>query len=128
MKWHNLLIISLTFLIACNDSPYMQGKRLYTAQCSNCHMEDGSGLVGLIPPLSSSKYLGEFSMACILKQGIRDTIRKDSAYLAKEMPSFKHLSATEVTNIVNYVNHQWHQPFKEMSILDAEKVLASCKQ
>lgn len=126
MRLYCLLIMSFSFFISCYDSPYMQGKRLYSAQCSNCHMEDGSGLAGLIPPLTKSKYLGDFSMVCILKNGLSDTIQKDSVYLTKEMPSFKHLSATEVTNIVNYVNHQWHSPFKEMSILDAEEVLKQC--
>jgi len=104
----------------------MQGKRLYAVNCQNCHMEDGSGLGGLIPALSSSVQLGSTNFACIIKNGLNDTIFQDSTYLLKQMPSFKKFSATEITNIVNYVNHTWAKDFKESTIFDVEKVLKEC--
>ncbi len=129
-----LLITGLTvsffvciFTSSCNDTPYMQGKRLYVANCQNCHMEDGSGLSLLIPSLTLSTHLGNASIGCILKKGIRDTIFKDSTFLVKEMPSFSKLSATEVTNIINFVNYKWKVPFEEITILEVEKVLTDCK-
>lgn len=123
-----LYFISLAFLIVgCNDTPYMQGKRLYTANCQNCHMEDGSGLANLIPALSKSTKLGDARIACIIKNGIQDTIKNDPNHLSKEMPSFARLSATEVTNIVNYINHTWHQSFVEQTIIDIETTLKSCQ-
>ena len=36
------LVLSL-IVISCNSTPYMQGQRLYTSKCQNCHMEDGTG-------------------------------------------------------------------------------------
>lgn len=122
-----IAIIFLTTVIACNSSPYMQGKRLYTAKCQNCHMEDGSGLAALIPPLNSSILLGKPQMACILKNGIRDTIFKDSTFLLREMPAFTSFSATEVTNIVNFINHSWKPDFREITILEISAALDSCK-
>ncbi len=89
-------------------------------------MEDGSGLGGLIPALSSSVQIGSTNFACIIKNGLNDTIFQDSTYLLKQMPSFKKFSATEITNIVNYVNHTWARDFKESTILDVEKVLNEC--
>ena len=120
------VVVISSILVSCNESPYMQGKRLYDAKCQNCHMEDGSGLSLLIPSLSSSVYLGNVHLACILKNGIRDTIFKDSTFLIKEMPSFSRLSATEVTNIINYIDHRWKEPFKEISILEVENQLINC--
>lgn len=120
------IILILSFS-GCSESPYMQGKRLYAANCQNCHMEDGTGLASLIPPLTSSTKLGNAAIACILKNGIRDTIRQDSTFLVREMPAFSKFSATEVTNIINYINHQWHKPFKEQTILDVESALKDCK-
>ena len=124
----NKLILAFVGLMAigCNDSPYMQGKRLYMANCVNCHMEDGSGLANLIPPLSTSGKLGNESMVCIIKNGIRDTIRKDSIFLPREMPAFGKLSATEVANVVNYINHKWDTTFAEKTIIDIEIALKSC--
>ena len=116
----------ITIVFGCSDSPYMQGKRLYTTNCQNCHMEDGSGLANLIPALNTSKLLGTSNIACVLKKGINDTIRRDSTFLLKQMPSFSKLSATEMTNIVNYVNHKWFPAFKEQTILDIELVLKNC--
>jgi len=119
--------LSITIILSCNDSPYMQGKRLYLANCANCHMEDGSGLSTLIPSLQKSSYLGKPEVACILRNGLRDTIFKDSTFLLREMPSFKKFSATEITNIVNFVNHTWSSNFKETTITEIENVLKTCQ-
>jgi mono/diheme cytochrome c family protein len=116
------------YFISCHSTPYMQGKRLYAIHCSNCHMDDGSGLSALIPALNSSKYLGSSDIACVLYSGIRDTIFDDTTYLLREMPSFKAMSTTEITNIVNFVNHSWAPEFKESSILDIQKSLKNCQQ
>ena len=119
--------LAMTIFLSCNDSPYMQGKRLYNANCANCHMEDGSGLTTLIPSLQKSSYLGKPEVACILRNGLRDTIFKDSTFLLREMPAFKKFSATEITNIVNFVNHTWSPNFKETTITEIENVLKSCQ-
>ncbi len=120
-------LIPIVVLISCNESPYMQGKRLYTANCQNCHMEDGSGLGKLVPSLKESAILGSLMMSCIIRNGVQDTIKNNTTFLVKEMPAFGKLSVTEVTNILNYINHSWHQDFKEMNITDVENALNSCK-
>ena len=119
-------ILYLMIILSCNSTPYVHGKRLYIAIFQNFHMEDGSGLASLIPPLKNSDYLGKAEIACILINGIKDTIFRDSEYLPREMPSFKTLSATEVTNIVNYINHSWYDQFKETTILQIVAVLDTC--
>jgi hypothetical protein len=90
-------------------------------------MEDGSGLSTLIPSLQKSSYLSKPEVACILRNGLRDTIFKDSTFLLREMPSFKKFSATEITNIVNFVNHTWSSNFKETTITEIENVLKTCQ-
>jgi mono/diheme cytochrome c family protein len=123
-----LFVISCSVLfLSCSDTPYMQGMRLYEAKCANCHMSDGSGLSKLIPSLSTSKLIQNPALStCLIVNGIQDTIWKDSTYLVKQMPSFKKLSATEVTNIVNYINHKWNPNFVETQIIQVEKILKSC--
>lgn len=119
--------LAIIIFLSCNDSPYMQGKRLYAANCANCHMDDGSGLNNLIPSLQKSSYLGKPEIACILKNGLQDTIFKDSTFLVREMPAFKKFSTTELTNIVNYLNHTWNNTFKETTINEMEAAIKICQ-
>ncbi|MFZ1703594.1 MAG: cytochrome c [Saprospiraceae bacterium] len=121
-----LLFLLLVFFTSCQDTPFVQGKRLYKAYCSNCHMNDGSGLSLLIPAISSSKITYGASFICLMYHGKSDTIFEKSTYLVKEMPSFKHLSSTEITNIINYINHTWHHPFKEKTIKNTTEELSDC--
>ena len=123
---YTIFILGFSFMLACSESPYMQGKRLYSANCQNCHMEDGSGLAKLVPSLQESALLGSPVIACIIKNGIQDTIRNDQTFLVKEMPAFGKLSATEITNITNYINHSWYKNFKETNITEIESALKNC--
>lgn len=115
------------FFIRCYDTPYVQGQRLYTAQCQNCHMEDGSGLENLIPQLADSD-LEYINLVCTIKNGLNDTIYQGQDYIVREMPSFGHLSSTEVANIVNYITHKWKPDSKEITIIEIQDAINSCPQ
>jgi mono/diheme cytochrome c family protein len=120
--------LCLIGMLSCHESPYMQGKRLYDANCQSCHMEDGNGLSQLIPPITKSRLLGSNALGCVIIQGIQDTIRQGDSYLEKNMPSFQKLSTAELTNLVNYINHRWSTDFKETTIIQMEKTVSDCLQ
>lgn len=128
LKNHFLIIVFISgyFLTSCNESPYMQGKYLYDNLCQNCHMPDGSGLKQIIPSLEESSLLGSPNMVCVIKNGIQDTIMRNNGQLIREMPSFSKLSVTEVTNIINYINHRWDEDFSETTILEVQEALSQC--
>jgi hypothetical protein len=90
-------------------------------------MEDGSGLANMIPALQSSRITYSPEVVCLLYNGKQDTIFEGQTFLVKEMPSFRHLSATEITNIINYVNHRFLPDFREKSIKSVEEELTGCK-
>jgi mono/diheme cytochrome c family protein len=123
-KW---LYISCLLLYSCHSTPYVQGKRLYTAYCANCHMEDGSGLSAMIPDIRKSKIVNTPEFVCLLYHGKTDTVFSENSFLVREMPSFKNLSATEVTNIINYIHHTWHTDFTEKTILKTNQDLENCR-
>lgn len=104
----------------------MQGKRLYQLHCETCHMEDGSGLSALIPDLKKSTFVDSPEFICLVYSGKKDSVFSGSTYLIREMPSFKHLSATELNNIINYIRYQWRQPFQEQTILETQEELKKC--
>jgi hypothetical protein len=90
-------------------------------------MEDGSGLSKLIPNIATSPRLSDTRyIACLLLQGKADTIRQGSEMLINEMPSYSQLSATEVTNIINFIQHKWDPNFKENNIIDVTAILEEC--
>ena len=125
--FYTLLLPLVSMLpVACHESPYMQGKRLYEKKCQSCHMEDGTGLGNVIAPLSSSPLLGTKQLSCIIRNGRIDTIRRGNDYIEKNMPAFPQLSVTEVTNIVNYMNHRWYSAFRETTILEMEGQIQLC--
>ena len=120
-----LILISI-LLVGYYDTPYVQGERIYTDKCQNCHMEDGSGLESLIKPINKSKYLGSNEIVCIIKSGILDTIRSSTAYLPLEMPAFKKLTNAEIANLVNFINKKWGNNFKERTILEIDNAIKAC--
>lgn len=89
-------------------------------------MPDGSGLEQVIPAISESTVLGSAAMVCIIKNGIQDTIIRNNGQLIREMPSYSQLSVTEVTNIINYINHRWDKNFRETTILEVQEALKLC--
>jgi mono/diheme cytochrome c family protein len=129
MRWILLSawLISLT-MTGCHDTPYVQGKRLYTIHCQNCHMEDGSGLGTLIPPIVTSKYLGSNTLTCLILNGKRDTIRQKNAWLEQVMPANRHLSNAELTNLINFIEHRWNVEFSEKTILQVETESSACQE
>lgn len=120
-----MMLISI-LIVGCYDTPYVQGERIYTAKCQNCHMEDGSGLKSLIKPINKSHYLGSNEIVCIIRSGILDTIRSSTAYLPLEMPAFKKLTNAEIANLVNFINKKWGKDFKEKTILEIDNAIKAC--
>ncbi len=126
MRFFTITFIVIVSMTNCYETPYVQGERLYTKHCQNCHMEDGSGLESLIKPLNTSKYLNSNDLVCVIRLGILDTIRNESDFLPKEMPAFKKINAVEMTNLVNYINYKWHSDFKESTLPEIDSTLKQC--
>ena len=127
-----LLFSTLFFLVllACNDNPYKQGRGLYTTQCASCHMEDGSGLEGAIPPLAQADYVKEdpLRMACIIRVGQNDTIIVNGRTYNQPMAGNIALSEFQITNIINYINHAWGNDYGVVKLEDVRNLLDACEE
>jgi mono/diheme cytochrome c family protein len=104
-----LVFSAAIFLVACQENPYKQGKILYTNFCERCHMEDGTGLRGIIPPLAGSDYLSlhKAELPCIIRFGQKGEIVVNGKTYNAEMPGEPKLTEFEITNIINYINTSW---------------------
>jgi mono/diheme cytochrome c family protein len=120
--------VMAVFLSDCNDTPYKQGKILYQNFCASCHMEDGSGLAGNIPPLAQTDWVKENQdkMACVIRYGIEGEIKVNGRVYNNPMAGISRLSAFEVTNIINYINHAWGNTYGYAKYEDVKSQLENC--
>lgn len=113
--------------MGCNDNPYAQGQILYTNFCTSCHMDDGAGLRGVIPPLANADYYRQnrAALPCIIKHGINDTLVVNGKTYTQPMAGIEQLNAVEIANIINYINHQWDMG-SYTTVQSVEEALKAC--
>lgn len=129
----NLIALLICFILfttqSCYDDPYFKGRVLYNGYCSNCHMEDGSGLAALIPPLTDIDYLKEniARIPCSIKYGIETDLLINGIVYNEEMPENIALTDTQITEILNYVLKVLNN--SKMTITDDQvrESLAGCR-
>lgn len=124
----SLLFILFCAVFACQDQPYIVGQRLYKANCSNCHLDDGKGLGDLIPPLAGADYLekNRLDLPCLLRNGTTDTIVVNGKQFVEKMPGVPHLSEADVTNILNYINNNWGNNYTVYRLDEVIEILKKC--
>lgn len=123
------LLATTAFLLNSCESPgFKQGKTLYTAHCASCHMADGTGLTGIIPPLAGSDYLkaDPIQVACIIRYGLADTILVNGKRYSQPMPAMPKLTEPEIANIMNYINHAWNNQLKYVSLQEVQTAIEAC--
>ncbi len=127
-RWF-LLFGGVCFMIACDLHPFKHGEILYENFCANCHMEDGKGLKGLIPPLAGSDYLQKErdNVPCLIRHGIKDTIAVNGQLFYQEMTAITQLSDFEIANVINYINHAWGNDFGYTTIDEIQGALEACE-
>lgn len=124
------IVILGAFFVAISrcTNPYHQGFTLYENYCSNCHMSDGSGLAELIPPLKDADYLvqNKHLIPCIIRYGIRDTLRVNGILYYQEMIGIPELNEVEITNIINYILNRWYKGEEKMKVNEVSILLKNC--
>ena len=98
--------------------------------CSNCHMENGEGLKGLIPPLAKADYLTNFraDLPCIIRKGQKGKIVVNGVeYGQQEMLPIAKLTDFEITNILNYIGTTWGNTEKIWTVDEVLQGLEQCQ-
>ena len=125
-----LLLFGLIFLLnILTNRNEAKGALLYKNYCANCHMDQGEGLRGLIPPLAKADYLQKHQgdLACIIRYGMKGEIVVNGQSYKQAMPGNAELSDIEITNLINYINRQWGNEIPERSVQQVRKDLAACE-
>ena len=89
-----------------------RGNTVYSDFCVSCHLPSGNGVNKIYPPLANSDYLEANRYASIkgLKFGLKGKIKVNGVEYNKYMPPMG-LSAEEIADVMNYMNHSWGNTF-----------------
>ena len=104
---------------------YLNGKKLYTSYCSNCHTDMGTGLGRLIPPLKESDYLlSDLSRAVrIIKFGQRGPLTVNGVEYNQPMPANPNFSHLEIAEIITYISNSWGNDTKGFTLDEVKNAL-----
>jgi mono/diheme cytochrome c family protein len=97
------------------------GAEIYQDFCIQCHLNNGEGVSGVIPPLVKSDYLAnnvELSIKAI-KYGLSGPIVVNGEKYNGVMQE-QGLDDVEIADVLNYILNNWGNEFKE--IITEEKV------
>lgn len=125
-----LLLIGRKILTDENTSGSAVGARLYRQHCANCHMEQGQGLRGLIPPLAQADYVTErgAELACGIVNGYDSALVVNGITYRQPMPGIEGLSEYEITQLINYLKSAWGAQGPTVSFEAVQNALDSCNQ
>lgn len=124
-----ILLLVGALLWACeNRRSYRQGESLYKTHCASCHIDDGLGLRGVIPPLAGSDYLARdpTRTACIIRNGLQGEIIVNGITYKEPMAAIPQLSDFQIANIINYINSAWGNELGYVSVPEIRKRLEEC--
>lgn len=95
-----------------------RGKDVYEAQCSSCHMADGTGLEGVFPPLAKTGRLTDKAkLVKIVLEGMSGPITVNKKDYDLEMSGIS-LTDEEVRDVLNYVRNSWGNKAAEVTLAD----------
>lgn len=138
MKIYQYTIVTL-LLVAGHATVYAQskdkapdaavlerGKNLYEQNCLACHQADGSGVPGLNPPLTKTKWvLGDKKqLIAVLLNGMDEEIEIDGEPYHNVMPPLNYLSDQEIADVLTYVRNSFTN---KASTVTAAEVTAARK-
>ncbi|WP_205499895.1 c-type cytochrome [Rufibacter psychrotolerans] len=105
-----------------------EGELLYGRHCASCHLENGEGLRGIIPPLVNSDYVEKNRdiLACLLRKGIQGTIVVNGREYNQPMPGNEQLTEADLTNIINYLHTEFGSPRQRVSLGEVRAQIRKC--
>ncbi|MGJ1433550.1 c-type cytochrome [Sphingobacterium spiritivorum] len=107
----------------------VNGQKLYTTHCQNCHGAKGEGLGKLYPPLTDAKYFQDNRniLPCIIKNGISGPIEINGETFNEKMPGVPELTEVDIAYILTYITTTFAQETEKYSQEEVRTNLQNCK-
>lgn len=134
---NSIFIVSIVaIIVSCQNQQqidlqnYMSnGKDIYVAKCQNCHGETGEGLGQLAPPLTDSVFLknNKTRLACIIKNGLNESITIHGKEYKEKMPAFPELANIDVAQVMVFITNSFGNKQGFVHYNEVSKDLQNCK-
>jgi mono/diheme cytochrome c family protein len=126
MRWAGAILGCVTAGGLAAGDAVAADDQLYAVNCAVCHLADGSGIVGLAPPLKSDVWKrldgrARPYLAGVMLSGLAG-VQLDGQHYAAAMPPWAHLSDADLAAIGSFVLQNLN---REQSGLDAATVAAA---
>lgn len=121
-----LLAIGVVYLIIKGDRD--PGAILYKQECESCHMDDGTGLEELIPPLAGSDWLvnNQEKLACLIREGMKGPLVVNGVKYDNTMDPNEKLNDGQIYNIITYINTAWGNDLPRPNLREVKEQLKRC--
>jgi mono/diheme cytochrome c family protein len=121
-------LAAMALVAGCFTERGKEGELLYGRHCSSCHLENGEGLRGVIPPLVNSDYSEKNRdiLACLIRQGIKGPITVNGKSYNQAMPGNQQLTEADLTNIINYLSTEFKSPKERVSFGEVREQVKAC--
>jgi mono/diheme cytochrome c family protein len=123
--------VILTLAFTNCERKFNDGEAMYKKACANCHMDDGSGLVGLIPPVAASDFMKNNleKLPCLIKNGISGPISVNGKqYGGQNMPAMPSLTPVDITNLLNFLNTSFGNENPILTLQETKDQLENCSK
>jgi mono/diheme cytochrome c family protein len=87
----------------------VDGRMIFSQQCSACHQGNGRGVPGQFPPLAGNRdlFLSHDYPVLVVLHGLTGNVTIGGKTFNGTMPSFAYLSDAQIAAVVGYVRSAW---------------------
>jgi len=102
-------LLSEDWSFPASDEDVSRGESLYRVHCAACHLPDGRGIAGLVPPLVGTDWVtGDKSrLIRIVLEGLSDPIEIGGERYEQEMPGYATRSDDELAALLTVVRERF---------------------
>ena len=111
------LVVTLSIFFVCTaffqeydlNKSIERGKEVYSANCMDCHMADGTDPQNTYPPLAKSDYLKKSAdtLINIILEGQTGEVIVNGQKYNDDMQPQNYLSDEQIADVLNYVRNSW---------------------
>jgi mono/diheme cytochrome c family protein len=107
-----------------------RGRTVYEQNCLACHMDDGSGVPNMNPPLKKTQWvLGDKKkLIGVVVNGLNDEIEINGETYHNPMPGMDYLTDLQISDVLTYVRNSFGNKAAPVTPQDVKAYRAANKK